>query len=636
MSKLKMVCDVEVYQNYFLAMFTNREGRSKKFEIFNGDTSQFDAEALYNLLTDAGVQTITFNGNNYDIPILSYAMTDPRTEAIKKASDRIITKNLRSYQFYQDEGLEPPEMDHVDLIEVAPGFDSLKIYGGRLNSPRLQDLPLEPSAIIREDQLELMRKYCKNDTMVTWMLHDSLSGQLELRKTMSEKYGVDLRSKSDAQIAEAVLKSEYVRLTKSTPKKVSIDYDRFKYEPPTYVKFKTDQLQEVLQIVRDADMVIDPKTGHVKMPKVIEKLTIEIGQSRYKIGLGGLHSQESEVFHLSDEENVLIDRDVESYYPRMMLNMNMQPGAFGEHFNTVYGKILEERLAAKHAGNKVESDSLKIVLNGTFGKTSNKYSLLYSPEFMVRTTITGQLTVLMLIEVLELFGIPVVSANTDGIVIKCPRDKRDDLNAIIERWEKHTGLKTEEAVYEALYSRDVNNYIAVKSDGSVKTKGVFGKVSLTKNPQTPICTEAVVTQLSKGVPLERTVLGCRDITKFLTLRAVTGGAVKDGVILGKAVRWYYAIGETGAIHYKTNGNTVARSLGAKPVMDLPDTFPKDIDYDWYLRECDDILMSLGVKPRPVVEKLPRKNSNAWKALRDNGDIVEVGGKWVWADKGGTE
>lgn len=345
---MQVTADIEVYTNYFLLMLTSRNGRSKRYEIFNDDASAFDAEEIHELITNPGLEIITFNGENYDIPVLSYALTWPDTKKIKKLSDRIITRNLRAYRVYEDEGIAPPDINHIDLIEVAPGFVNLKIYGGRLNSPRLQDLPLEPSAIIQPEQLPLMREYCKNDNMVTWMLHDSLKGQLELRRAMSQTYGIDLRSKSDAQIAEAVLKAEYTRLTKTMPKKVQIDYTEFKYEPPSYVKFRTEKLKEVLDIVTSAPMEIDDKTGHVKMPKVIEKLVIEIGDSRYKIGLGGLHSQESEATHVSDDEHVLIDRDVESYYPRMMLNMNMQPGAFGEHFNTIYESILEERVAAKH------------------------------------------------------------------------------------------------------------------------------------------------------------------------------------------------------------------------------------------------------------------------------------------------
>ena len=444
------------------------------------------------------------------------------------------------------------------------------------------------------------------------------------------EYGLDLRSKSDAQIAEAVLKSEYKRLTGDYPSKVLDVPDSFHYEPPKYVRFRTQQLREALTTICEAEMVMNKDTGHVILPKAISTLKMQLGNSTYKLGVGGLHSQESEVSHYSDDENVLLDRDVASYYPNLMLNMKMSPGGFGEHFDPVYRKILTERLAAKASGDKVKADSLKIVLNGTFGKTSNKYSTLYSPNFMIRTTITGQLTLLMLIEALELYGVPVVSANTDGIVIKCPRDKRDDIGVIIKKWEEFTGLETEETEYLSLHSRDVNNYIAVKPDGESKAKGVYSNVSLSKNPQTPICAEAVRLYLSQGVPIHATVISCKDISKFLTLRTVNGGAVKNEKPLGKAIRWYYAQGETGAIHYLKNGNTVPRTEGAKPLMDLPDEFPEDVDYQWYLNECEEILMAVGAKPRPVVEKLPRKNSKAWKALRDEGRIVEnAKGKWEW-------
>jgi hypothetical protein len=249
---------------------------------------------------------------------------------------------------------------------------------------------------------------------------------------------------------------------------------------------------------------------------------------------------------------------------------------------------------------------------------------------MIRTTITGQLTLLMLIEALEGYGVPVVSANTDGIVIKCPRAKREDVNYIISRWEKHTGLKTEETVYRALYSRDVNNYIAVKEDGKAKAKGVYAPVSLSKNPQNPICPEAVIALLTKGVPIRETIRNCTDIRKFLTLRAVTGGAVKDDQPIGKVVRWYYSNSVEGAIHYATNGNMVPRSETARHLMDLPETLPEDINYDWYEAECDEILMDIGAKPRPLVEKIPRKNSKAWKELLDAGKIQENNkGKWEW-------
>ena len=164
---------------------------------------------------------------------------------------------------------------------------------------------------------------------------------------------------------------------------------------------------------------------------------------------------------------------------------------------------------------------------------------------------------------------------------------------IVRLWEKQTGFLMERTDYAALYSRDVNNYIAIKGE-SVKTKGVFGAAGITKNPANEVCTMAVIEYLKSDTPIETTIRDCRDIKKFLTIRTVKGGAVKGGEVLGKAVRWYYAKGEDGTINYKTNGNKVPRSDGAKPLMDLPDDFPNDINYQWYFNEAHSLLKDLGL------------------------------------------
>lgn len=351
---MRLFLDVEIYQNYFLVLFMGEDGRTKRFEIFNDDDSAFDPDEVFELITHPEVEIVTFNGISFDIPVLTYALVNPDPPSIKRVANRIIERNQKPWTTYRDEGLRELKLNHIDLIEVAPGMHSLKIYGGRLHSPKLQELPIEHTAVIEPEQVALLRKYCRNDLQVTQMLFKALEGQIDLRRAMSEEYGVDLRSRSDAQIAEAVLKAEYERMTDSTPAKTVVGYSSFFYQPPAYVKFRTPELREVLGTVCGAPMELDKKTGHVKMPKEIESLKIKIGESTYKIGIGGLHSQESEIAHFSDEENVLLDRDVESYYPRMMLNMNMQPGGFGKYFNPVYEKILEERLAAKHALPELE------------------------------------------------------------------------------------------------------------------------------------------------------------------------------------------------------------------------------------------------------------------------------------------
>jgi hypothetical protein len=305
------------------------------------------------------------------------------------------------------------------------------------------------------------------------------------------------------------------------------------------------------------------------------------------------------------------------------------------------------KLELELIGVAAERDGKKVAINGSFGKLGSKWSTLYSPDLMIQVTITGQLALLMFIEALEEAGIPVVSANTDGVVFKCPASRRPDVDAIVATWEKATGFETEETRYKALYSRDVNNYIAIKPDGKIKLKGAYAQAGLQKNPTNEIAVEAAVKYLSQGVPVEETVGNCGDLTKFVTVRQVQGGAiqgysdfnskakvaeklacltrngwsewpqkgtwtnddftlsmsredaykhcgkVRDPVYLGKAIRWYYGIGETRDIRYKINNNAVPRSRGAVPVMNLPDELPSDLNFDWYVREAFSILRDVG-------------------------------------------
>lgn len=602
MTKSTLIWDCEVYKDYFLAAFLNVDtGNVRHFEMRAGQP--LDRVTLRKIL--AGYRLVGFNSINFDLPILATAlMPTATTEDIKRVGDKIIKNNMKYWQL----GIDLPECDHVDLIEVAPGIASLKIYGGRLHAPKMQDLPIDPDDSIAPEQRALMRQYCENDLRTTSALFRKLEPQIALRESMSAEYGVDLRSKSDAQIAEAVIVHEVERrmgrkLQKQDPFRLA--GQTFQYKAPgfleryfstNYPRLRADRqvvepFNDAYNSVQNASFTIG-SNGVVTMPKEIAALKIKIGQSTYQMGIGGLHSTEKSVAHRADDDHVLIDRDVASYYPAIILNCGLKPASMGDHFTAVYRSIVQRRLAAKRAGDKVAADSLKITINGSFGKFGSPYSKLYSPPLLIQTTITGQLSLLMLIEQLESEGIPVVSANTDGIVIKCPRAKVPIMEMVVLEWEVATGFDTEATEYAALYSRDVNNYVAIKPDG-VKVKGVYAPAGLQKNPTNEIVTTAVINHVQKGVPVERTVTACRDITKFVSVRTVKGGAVKDDAYLGKAVRWYYALGELGTINYKLNGYTVPRTEGAKPLMDLPDAFPEDVDLDWYIAEAQSVLRDIG-------------------------------------------
>ncbi len=616
-------------------------------------------------------QIITFNGNNYDIPMISAALTGLDCATLKRLSDSIIQGGVKHWHFYKQYNIPRiPNIDHIDLIEVAPGVRiSLKMYAGRMHSRKMQDLPIDPSAQITPFQRLELSVYCGNDLDNTHDLLREVEERLLLREKVGKEYDIDLMSKSDAQMSEAIILSQLPFI----PEKITIPHGfKFKYVAPSFIKFTSPQLQELLQLVQTVDYVVNDidqiranpdddiigpdgkkiKTG-VKMPTELKRKIIKIGSMGYKIGIGGLHSQEGpQNFKTEIGKHTISDHDVTSYYPSLILLMGMFPRAIGQVFIEIYRKIYDMRLAAKKAGDKITADGLKIALNGAFGKLGSKYSKLFAPELLIRTTITGQLALLMLIEAMEAAGIRVVSANTDGIVLKTPVGFEWVRDQIIKDWEAITTLRTEATFYKAIYMRDVNNYLAIKHDGTHKGKGFLTESGITNNkhPAKEICNDAVIAYLKNGTPIEQTINNCNDIRKFLVIRQVKGGgefarlgdvpphATKEDLVksigmiaignrwnwpntidapftlgaaynvavqwyrekdakkqyLGKAVRWYYTADPANYICYTANGNRVAGSEGAFPLMTLVDSMPGNVDRTHYIEDAYKMLETVGV------------------------------------------
>lgn len=630
------VFDVETYRNFWYVAFKSLD--TGKFVAFER-SPDFDFNPTKLLWMLWRFCIVGFNSASYDLPMIELAARGASCEKLKEASDYIIksgpaygTKKVTPYDFEKKYGVQIGRYNHIDLFNVCPvngGVTarpaSLKLYAGRLHCERMQDLPFPPDHILTQEDAAIVRPYCCNDLANTELLFNELAPELKLRAEMSEEYGVELRSKSDAQVAEAVINKELEKVLGYYPKKPTLTDDGpLYYNVPDFVFFKTPQLQAMLETIRKAAFYLDG-LGSPIMPAELEKLKVKLGKSTYKLGMGGLHSNEKKIAHVATDEIILADNDVESFYPRTILNQRLFPPHLGEAFLAVYNKIVETRIHAKamaakckkegdRAGAKkwkVIADSLKITINGSFGKLGNKYSTLYAPQLMLQVTITGQLVLLMLIEALEEIGIEVISGNTDGFISKYHKSRHDEVRAMIAAWEAHTGYKTEETRYKAVYSRDVNSYVAIKEDGGdsearflderlgAKTKGAYCERGsalnsiLSKNPEALVCSDAVIRFLVEGTPVEKTIRECKDFRRFVCVKNVHGGGEKNGKFLGKVVRWYYPKNEGGHIAYVASGNKVGKTDGARPVMDLPPELPDDINYDWYINEAVEMLYDCG-------------------------------------------
>jgi hypothetical protein len=582
-----LIIDTEVYRDYFLLAALDLDtGNIRTFEMY--PKRPLD-DGIRQIMTEN--VTVGFNSVGYDLPIIAAALAGMTNHELKILSDSIIVDNTPHWQT----GIRIPKTwDHIDLIELAIGQASLKIYGGRLHAPKMQDLPIDPGASIAASQRKILRQYCVNDLETTAILYRHLRPQIALREAMSAEYGVDLRSKSDAQIAEAVIRAEIERLGGDASKPSVKRNMQFRYTDPGFIQFVDPNLKAIFARLLETDFTLGPN-GSVQMPDWLRETVIVIGDAKYQMGIGGLHSCEKRQYIDAGKGSVLADYDVASFYPAIILNQRLSPKHLGDTFLPVFQSIVERRLAAKRAGDKVTADVLKIVVNGTFGKLGSKYSFLYSPDLLIQTTITGQLAILMLIERMAARGIRTVSANTDGIVLYASDSQDGVMRDIAWDWMLWTGYELERNDYRILASRDVNNYLAVKLDGSLKGKGIFAAPSLAKNPDCQIVYDAVAARIAHGTSHAKTIRACTDIRRFITVRRVTGGAVWAGEPLGKAVRYYYSTSVLSdqIITYAKNGNKVPKSEGTRPLMELPDAFPSDVDYHVYEVEAERLLCELG-------------------------------------------
>ena len=350
--KPTLTFDLEIYGTYFLCMFRNiATGNVRHFEMFDGQ--EFDIATVTRILRQSTI--VGFNSLNFDMPLLTMALSGADCAKIKRACDSIIKNNMRGWQLERKYNFKiMPDLDHIDLIEVAPGMASLKIYGGRMHCPKMQDLPIEPDAVIAPDQRQGLREYCANDLYVTEMLYRRLLPQIELRQQMSLEYGMELRSKSDAQIAEVVLSSEVSKIRGEPVVRPVVDTGtEFHFRAPAYITFVSEELTDILERVQSDPFVVSD-TGKVNEPDWMKTQTVKIGGSVYKMGIGGLHSTESRVAHHADDDTVLIDRDVRAYYPSIILSQGYRPRHMGEAFTQVYNGIVDTRISAKLRSQVIE------------------------------------------------------------------------------------------------------------------------------------------------------------------------------------------------------------------------------------------------------------------------------------------
>ena len=658
MTKLHAIFDSELIgteKPHFLIKVKIHE-TAERFTFWHhkkGHTAKFERMLARDDLTWVG-----FNSENFDRPLIAAAVAGYDELDLKQIAQAIIDEEMRSWETYREFNLDFVEYDHIDLKEVPPGVMlSLKVYEGRMHSPTIQDMPFDHRYDLHTPkEFKTVETYCDNDIDETERLFVTVRKELELRAQLGEQYDLDLRSKSDAQCAEAILKKVC-----SIGNKDKIVPRYVEYRTPDFIQTDSQVINELIDQIEDHLFKINHANGSPEFPEFLTD-PITLNGGIYQFGIGGLHSKHDTQYYEEASDKLWIsDVDATSYYSNIMMRAGLIPnlgGNKGEKFLAAYGDIYEARIAAKRAGDKRTANTLKIVLNGTFGKLGSIYCSFYAPELMLAVTLTGQLNLLCLIWELEkIKGVYIASANTDGIMICYPPAKRQQVIKTIQANAKRTGFEYEETPYRRVAMRDVNSYIAITeqresvivppkgspvivppSASVAKRKGAYAKSGVMENvsPTFQICAEACTEYLLHGTPVEETIRRCTDIREFISIRGVTGGGVqhthevevddwvgeprnwrrphwppdkksetrvsrpkpvlegRGGVPFGRVARWYMTTQELPPITYVKSGNSVAGTKGGKLCLTLPDKLPKDLDFNWYVNEAKKMLGNAGV------------------------------------------
>lgn len=549
-----LIYDIETLKEMFLiGIYVPETDEYFEFEV-SLNTNQLDAfmkfvaeyEDYYwvgynNLRFDSQVVEWVVRNNQYwhDLPALEIT-----GKISQKAQDVIHDANYDVFPEYRESELS---LKQIDLFKIHH-FDnknrmvSLKRLEFEMDFENIEEMPIH---FLKENMTatdrHLTREYCKVDVMATYKFYRITIGdtehplykennQIQLRLDIKEEFGIDCLNYSDSKIGDEIIKKYYCQ-----EKRVSY------YELPKkgffrksislrnciakYVGFETDQLNKFLLKMKKTTLGL----------KDDFKESIEFYGTTYSFMKGGLHSENRAETYEEDENYLIIDWDVASYYPAIIINNKKFPFHLGIEFLNGYEKMFTKRLELKpqsKTSKRIKGivGALKLAVNSVYGKSSDMTSWIYDRQLTMFTTITGELSLMMLIEQYELAGIQVISANTDGVTIRIHKDLIDRMHEINEEWCELTKYVLERTDYKKIIFSSVNDYIAIKTDGDVKKKGDFlTDFELHKNKSARVVSLALEQYYVNNIPVEDTIRNHKNIYDFAIRQKATRNFHYEGV-----------------------------------------------------------------------------------------------------------
>lgn len=626
------IYDIETYPNLFCVVFNNN-GDETIYEI---SARKNDYEELLDFYNSDNVRyAIGFNNVRFDAQILHYLVLNRKKFSVLQGSSLVkeiyafaqkVIDSGRIEQFppYAEWHFTVPQIDLflINHYNNKNKMTSLKWIEFSINHDKVQDLPYKFDRPLHSSTFDEVIEYCKNDVRATRKFADENKDLIKLRIQQNKEFeGLNLLNKPDSSVGEQMF-LHFMSESMGVDKKELKEKRTHRGEIPVkdiilpYINFKTPEFKSVLDYYNNSTFGKMSYNDKKEYKKVSLERKVKYKGISYEFGEGGIHaSWENKIFEV-DDNHIIIDIDVSSYYPNLAIVNNFRPEHLGAAFSKVYKEIYEKRQTFPKGS--AQNLSYKIVLNGSYGKFGDVYSFLYDPKVMLQICINGQLLIAMLCERLSFIeDCTIIQANTDGVTIKIRKDKVKEMESLCEKWEKMTSLKLEYANYQKMVISNVNNYMAQYTDGKIKDKGALYLVNpeFHKNKSQRIVQIALRRYFFEGIPIRETIENHIDSK----IKGIEWNEKKQefdvkfhGIYdfcIGKKVKWnqqyvlikgvtesdigqkvirYYITNEKATMMKKYNdGRTEAVNKGynAKLFQNYEKKNNYGIDFEYYINEC---------------------------------------------------
>jgi len=623
--------DYETLSNCFMAVFEDVKSEDKEIFIIHksrNDTEDF-ANFLYRNATH-GEWHVSFNGLAFDSQITEYVIRnadqlkimsgDEVARKLYQIAQKVISnQNQGNFPEFGPRDLTIKQLDVFKLNhwDNPAKRSSLKWIQFSMDWKNIVDMPIHHTTEIEnEGQINNILKYCINDVKSTKAIMQLSKSQIDLRRDLTNEYDIDLYSASEPRISKELFmyflsKKTGIKKTQLRKLRTLRDKIEVKHIILPYIQFTTAPFQKLLDKFKEAVIFPSETKGGFKY-------SVNYKGVKTDFGLGGVHGARETKVYESNEDMIIMTSDVVSFYPNLAIRNRWAPAHLPkQEFCELYEWFFEERkkIPKKDPKNYV----YKIILNSTYGLSNDENSFLYDPQFTMRITINGQLSLTMLYEMIceEIPDAVPLMQNTDGLETMIPRKYEAQYLDICKRWEEMTNLQLEHDKYTKLILGDVNNYIAITEDGKSKCKGrfEFADLALHKNKSFLVVPKALHAYFVEGVEPETYIRNCTDIFDFCGGVKIRGDwkffqhFVKDGEYTVKELQHtirYYICKSGSKIIKKNNSDNreiqVEAGKWMQQVLNAHVNLPIDeyeINYDFYIEKVRKEIQSL----QPIINQL---------------------------------